>query len=114
MGWYEKLNQNSKWKKGLYSDENMDKVMYSCLLMDVMMVNKCCKFQSNICNSSEKKRIGTKNLTKSICQFMYSCLLMEIMMVNKCCKFQTNKCIFYVKGLFLCRQNNVYRNKQNS
>ena len=76
--------------------------MYSCLLMEEMIVNKCCKIKSNICNGLAKKWIGTKNLTKilsrkkghnsykNLHRFMYSCLLMEVMMVNKCCKFQSN------------------------
>ena len=52
--WYKKkINQNSKSKKGHNSYKNHDRVMYSCLLMEVMMVNKYCKFQSNICNGFE-------------------------------------------------------------
>ena len=38
--------------------------MYSCLLMKAMMVNMCCKFQSNISNGFEIKWGGTKNLIK--------------------------------------------------
>ena len=54
VGWYEKLNQNSKVKNGHNSYENIGRVMYYCLLLEVMMVKKCCKFQSNICNGFEK------------------------------------------------------------
>ena len=40
--------------------------MYSCLWMKVMMVNKCCKFQSNICNGFDK----TVNWYKTLNQGM--------------------------------------------
>ena len=36
-------------KKGHNSYKHLDRVMYSCMLIEVMMVNKCFKFQSNIC-----------------------------------------------------------------
>ena len=68
MGCYEKFNQNSKAKNGHNSYKNLDRVMYSCLLLEVMMVKKCCKFQSNICNGFGKKYIGTKNLTEILSQ----------------------------------------------
>ena len=58
-----KFNQHSKSKKGHNSYKKLDRVMSSCLLMEVMMMNKCCKFQSCICNGLDKKWIGTKNLT---------------------------------------------------
>ena len=55
VGWCEKLNQKSKAKNGHNSYKNIDRVMYSCLLLEVMKVKKCCKFQSNICNGLKKK-----------------------------------------------------------
>ena len=39
-------------------------VMYCCLLMEVMMVNKYCKCIGFISNGFEKKWGGTTNLTK--------------------------------------------------
>ena len=76
--------------------------MFSCLLMKLLMVNKCCKFRSHICHGFEREWIGTKNLTKllsrkkghfsckNLNRVMYSCLLMEVMMLNKCCKFRSH------------------------
>ena len=71
--------------------------MYSGLLLEVMMVKKCCKFQSNICNGFENKKIGTKKINqnskskkghnsyKILDTVMYSSLLIEVLKVNKCC-----------------------------
>ena len=64
VNWYKKLNQNSKSKKGYNSYKNLERVMYSCLSMEVMMVNKYCKCISYISNGFAKKWGGTKNLTK--------------------------------------------------
>ena len=81
---YKNLYQNSKSKKGHNSYKNLDRVMYSCLLMEVMMVNKRCKFQSNICNGFDKKMnwykklnqnsecIGTKNLIRRVVYLAFS------------------------------------------
>ena len=51
MNWYEKLNQKLKLKKGHNSYKNLDRAVYSSLLME----NKCCKFQNNISSDFEKK-----------------------------------------------------------
>ena len=59
-----KIKQNSKSKKGHNSYKILDRFMYSCLLMEVMMVNKYCKCISYISNGFAKKWGGTKNLTK--------------------------------------------------
>ena len=83
--------------------------MYSCLWIEVMMVNKYCKCVSYISNGFEKNWGGTKNLNqhskskkghnslKKLDRIMYSCLLMEVMMVNKCGKFQSNICYGFDK-----------------
>ena len=55
VNWYKKRNQNFKSKKGRNSYKILDRVISSCLLMEVMMLNKCCRFQSNICNGFDKK-----------------------------------------------------------
>ena len=65
VGWYEKLNQNSKAKNGHNSYKNLDRAMDSCLLLEIMMVKKCCKFQSNICNGFEKKVNWNKKLNQN-------------------------------------------------
>ena len=76
--------------------------MYSCLLMEVLMVNKYCKCINYISNGFEKKWGDTKNLNQNykskkghnssffLEKVMISCLLMEIMMRNKCWTFQSN------------------------
>ena len=64
VNWYKQLNQTSRSKKGHNYYKTIDRVLYSYLLMDVLMVNKCCKFQSKICNGFGKKCIGIKDLTK--------------------------------------------------
>ena len=60
VNWNIRLNRNSKSKKRHNSYKNLDRVMYSCLLIEVMMVKKCCKFQSNICSGFEKKKKSKK------------------------------------------------------
>ena len=60
------LNQKYKSKKGHNSYKNLDRVMYSCLLMEVMMVNKCCKFQRNICYGFDKKVNWYKKLNQGV------------------------------------------------
>ena len=57
--------QNSNSKKGINSYKNLDRVVYSRLLIEVMMVNKCCKFQSNICNGFVKKVNWYKKLNQN-------------------------------------------------
>ena len=55
-------------KKGNNSYKNLDIFMHSCLLMEVMMVKKCCKFQSNILLSWKKvnwyKKLNQKSMSK--------------------------------------------------
>ena len=58
------LNQNSKLKKSQNSLKKIDRIMCSCLSMEVMMVNKYCKCISYISNGFEKKWDGTKKITK--------------------------------------------------
>ena len=60
-GLVEKLYGNSKLKKGHKSYKNLDTVTYSCLMMQVMIVNKYCKFKSHFFNGFETKLGGTKN-----------------------------------------------------
>ena len=81
-------------KKGNNTDKNLHRVIYSCLIMTIMTVDKNCKFQSNICNGFEKKvewyekrNQNTKsknghNSYKNLERVMYSCLFMEVMMVS--------------------------------
>ena len=53
-----------KSKKGHNSYKNFDRVMYSCLLMEVMKVNQYFKCIRLISNGFEKKWGGANKLTK--------------------------------------------------
>ena len=60
------LTKILSWKRAIILTKNLDRVMYSCLSMEVMMVNKYCKCKSYISNGFAKKWGGTKNLTKRL------------------------------------------------
>ena len=44
-------------KRAIILTKTLTRVMYFCLLLEVMMTNKYCKFQSNICNGFEKSDV---------------------------------------------------------
>ena len=60
------LTETLKSKKDHNSYKNLDIVMYSCLLMEVLMVNKFCKIQSNIWNGFDKKVNWYKQLNQCV------------------------------------------------
>ena len=58
------FNQNSKQKKGHNAFKKLDRVMNTCLLIDVMMVDKYCKCISYISNDFEKSEVVRKTQSK--------------------------------------------------
>ena len=58
------LTQISKWKKGHNSNKMLATVAYSCLYIEVMLVNKYAKYKRNMSMDFENILGGTQTLTQ--------------------------------------------------
>jgi len=91
----------SKSKKGHNSAKIVDRVRNSCLQIEIVMINKCSKFQSHKSNSFYKTWTCTKsepisktkkghNSAKILDRLMSFCLQVDCYNINKCSKFEVN------------------------